>query len=96
MNAEKWVKMRASIYVRHGGKTSRRATIRRLIAVLNDIQRHENGVTTPAVVGKAHVRRYYDRHQHLSESTLRDHFYAIKLLWEWLDRPVPPPKPPET
>lgn len=93
MNAEKWVKMRADTYVRHGGKTSRRATIRRLIAILNDIQQHENGVTTPAVIGKAHIRRYYDRNQHLAETTLRDHYYAINLLWSWLGRAKPAPSP---
>lgn len=93
MSAEKWVKMRADMYVRHGGKTSRRATVRRLIAVLRDIQRHEQGVNTPAVVGRAHIHRYYARHQHLAPSTMRDHYYAIRLLWDWLERPGQPPKP---
>lgn len=93
MSAEKWVKMRADMYVRHGGKTSRRATVRRLIAVLRDIQQHEQGISTPAVVGRAHIHRYYKRHSHLAESTKRDHYYAVKLLWGLLDRTGNPPKP---
>lgn len=93
MSAEKWVKMRADMYVRHGGKTSRRATVRRLIAVLRDIQRHEQGVNTPAVVGRAHIHRYYERHSHLAESTKRDHYYAVQFLWRLLDRTGNPPKP---
>ena len=93
MVAEKWVKMRVDRYLRHGGKTSRRATVRRLIAVLRDIQQHEKGVSTPAVIGRAHIHRYYERHRHLAESTMRDHYYAICLLWGLLDRTGNPPKP---
>lgn len=92
MSAEIWVKVRADKFLRHGGKTSRRATIRRLIAILNDIQRHER-VNSPEVVGRAHVHRYYERHSHLAVSTQRDHYYAVKLLWQWLERTGQPPKP---
>lgn len=93
MNPEQWVKARADQHLRHGGKTSRRATIRRLINILQDIQQHEPGVNSPAVVGRGHVHRYYARHQHLAATTMRDHYYALALLWRWLDRPEPPPRP---
>ena len=88
-----WVKDRADKFLRHGGKTSRRATIRRLTAIIQDIQQHEPGVRKPEWVGRAHVHRYYERHSHLAVSTQRDHYYAVKLLWQWLKRTGQPPKP---
>lgn len=93
MNATTWVKRQADTYLRHGGKTSRRATVRRLIAVIKDIQRHDPGARRPEQIGRAHIHRYYERHDHLAVSTLRDHYYAVRLLWEWQDRPGKPPKP---
>ena len=89
---EKWVKERAHVYVRHGGKTARRAMVKRLIAALEDIAAHEKGVKSPEQVGRAHIHRYYARHQHLSPTTLRDHFYAFRLLWLLLERAGEPPK----
>lgn len=90
---EKWVRERAHVYVRHGGKTARRAMVKRLIAALEDIAANEKGVQFPTQVGRAHIHRYYTRHQHLSGVTLRDHFYAFRLLWELLGRAGEPPRP---
>ncbi len=90
---EKWVKERSHVYVRHGGKTARRAMVKRLIAALADIEANEKGVKSPSQVGRAHIHRYYTRHQNLSQITLRDHFYAFRLLWELLERPGEPPRP---
>ena len=39
---EQWVRERVDTYLRHGGKTSRRAMVKRLIAILLDIR----GVTS--------------------------------------------------
>lgn len=93
---EKWVKERSHVYVRHGGKTARRAMVKRLIAALADIEANEKGVKSPSQVGRAHIHRYYIRQQRLSMTTLRDHFYAFRLLWGLLDRPGEPPRPPKT
>ena len=48
---ETWIRARVDVYLRHGGKTSRRATVSRLIAVLEDIRQHEQGVRLPPQVG---------------------------------------------
>ncbi|WP_206192788.1 hypothetical protein, partial [Vibrio cholerae] len=53
---------------------------KRLIAALNDIAANEKGVNAPSQIGRAHIHRYYTRHQGLSSTTLRDHFYAFRLL----------------
>ncbi len=91
---EKWVRERVDVFVRHGGKTSRRATVGRLIAILDDIQQHEQGVRQPPQVGRAHLHRYWVRKHRLAERTLADHWYAMRLLWQLLERSGEPPKPP--
>ena len=91
---ETWIRARVDVYLRHGGKTSRRATVSRLIAVLEDIRQHEQGVRLPPQVGRAHLHRYWARQRHLSERTRQDHWYAVRLLWELLDRAGQPPRPP--
>lgn len=40
---EQWVRERVDTYLRHGGKTSRRAMVKRLIAILLDIRQYEPG-----------------------------------------------------
>lgn len=90
---EKWVRDRAHVYVRHGGKTARRAMVKRLVSALVDIATSEKGVRRPDQVGRAHIHRYYTRHSHLSFRTLQDHFYSFQLLWSWLNRPGEPPRP---
>lgn len=91
---ETWIRARVDVYLRHGGKTSRRATVQRLCTILNDIRQHEQGVRLPPQVGRAHLHRYWARHSHLSERTRQDHWYAVRLLWELLDRAGLPPRPP--
>ena len=53
-----WVTERADIYLRHGGKTSRRAMVQRLITICEEIQSYEAGVKLPPQIGKAHIHRY--------------------------------------
>lgn len=91
---EKWVRDRVDVYLRHGGKTSRRATVARLITILEDIRQHERGVRSPPQIGRAHIHRYWSRQQdQLTHRTLMDHWYATKLLWVLLERTGTPPKP---
>ena len=92
---KKWVIERADIYLRHGGKTSRRAMVQRLITICEEIQSYESGVKLPPQIGKAHIHRYWHRQQRLSPVTLRDHWYALRLLWELLGRSGEPPRPPQ-
>ena len=90
---EHWIKSNTHDYVRKGGKTHRRNVVKCMIEIANDIKRHEHGVKQPSQIGKLHIHRYYERHEHLSHRTLQDHYYAIKHLWELLDRTKLPPKP---
>ena len=91
---EQWLRARVDVYLRHGGKTSRRATVKRLLAILQDIRQHEQGVRLPPQVGRAHLHRYWARQAHLADRTRQDHWYAVCLLWELLERSGEPPKPP--
>ncbi|WP_393936849.1 hypothetical protein [Aeromonas rivipollensis] len=89
---EKWIEQRADQYRRHGGKTSRRRTVARLIAICQDIERHEQGIRQPPQIGRAHLHRYWARHADLAPTTQRDHWYAMRLLWDFLGRTGEPPK----
>ena len=90
---ETWIRARVDVYLRHGGKNSRRATVHRLCTILSDIRQHEQGVRLPPQVGRAHLHRYWARHSHLSERTQQDHWYAMRLLWDLLDRTGQLPHP---
>ena len=91
---EKWIRDRVDVYLRHGGKTSRRATVRRLIGILAVVRQHEAGVRRSPQGGWGHLHRYRARHDHLAAPTLRDRWYALALLWELLGRSGEPPRPP--
>ncbi len=32
-------------------------------------------------LGRKHVKRYWQRREHLADSTKRDHHYAIEYVW---------------
>jgi hypothetical protein len=70
-----------------GGKTSRRRQVDRIQQFLKFCA--TNGVRAPEQIGKRHVHEWFEE-SHLSESTLRDRFYAVSLLWEWMGRGQPP------
>ena len=44
-------------------------------------------------VGKRHVVLYYKSISHLSESTLYNHYCALRALWKLLEKNVEPPRP---
>ncbi len=90
---EYWIRFNTHNYVRKGGKIHRRNVVKLMITIANDIKENERGVRLPTQIGKAHIHRYYERHQHLSKRTLQDHYYAIRHLWELLERPKSPPRP---
>ena len=72
-------------YARRGGKTSRRRTIQRIEAFVAWCG------CRPEQIGRRQVFEYLE--QPMAETTRRDHYYAIRLLWAMLGRPVPPPMP---
>lgn len=88
---EIWVHQRADHYLRHGGKTHRRQTVRVLVSVLTEIRLHDG--CAPGQIGRRQIIGYYRRHAHLSPATLRRHHAAICLLWDFLGRTGEPPRP---
>ncbi|WP_318419702.1 hypothetical protein [Photobacterium leiognathi] len=63
-----------------GGKKHRRENVKRMIRIMNDIAAHE-GINDIRQLGRKHVERYWQRHEHLADSTKRDHHYAIEYVW---------------
>jgi hypothetical protein len=74
-----------NLYARRGGKTSRRRTVRRIEAFVAWCG------CQPEQIGRRHVYAFLE--QPLAQTTRRDYYYAILLLWELLGRPVKPPMP---
>jgi hypothetical protein len=50
-------------------------------------------VIAPGQVGKHHVYEWYESLPGAAESTLRDRYYAVRLLWSLLGRASAPPRP---
>lgn len=87
-NKQSLLNYRLANHMKKGGKTSRKkqvARVRRFIKVCG----------CPAEqIGNKHVKMFYQKKSY-SPTTERDYFYAIKLLWEFLDRHNEPPRPPK-
>ena len=75
------------MHARKGGKTSRRRQVARVRQFLKFCQ--GRGVKGPDQIGNRHVYEWYEECE-LSPATLRDRFYAACLLWELLNRGMPP------
>ena len=88
-----WVRQQADAYLRHGGKANRHRQVQLLINALEDIRCHERGVKSAHQVGKAHIHRYFNRHNHLSVRTLYNHYLAFELCWKLLGRVGKPAYP---
>ena len=69
-----------------GGKTARRRRIKRIEEFV------EWCGCSPYQVGRGHVHRYFQA-KNFAPSTSRDHWYAIRLLWQTMGRSGEPPKP---
>lgn len=70
-----------------GGKASRRRQVMRIEQFLKFFA--GRGIRAPEQTGRRHVFEWYEE-GNLSEATLRDRYYAVKLLWELLGRGDPP------
>ena len=44
-------------------------------------------------IGKKDVYNFFNYYNKLSDTTKRDYYYAIRILWKLLDRPKDPPYP---
>ena len=86
------IRERAHVYVAHGGKQNRRQQVERLVLFVTWAQAEFrlNGLEQ---LGKRHVISYWKAHRDLAPRTAEGYWRAIGLLWVWLDRVEPPPKP---
>lgn len=86
-----WLELehRLRLHERKGGKTSRRRQtdrVRQLIA-----HARAGGARDPSQISRRHVWEWYE--QVSAVSTLRDRFYATRLLWRLLGRGDGAPRP---
>lgn len=88
------IRSKSDVYLRHGGKKSRKARIKRLISACEDIETNEKGIKTLGQIGRRHIYQFYARHNDLSKTTLMDYYYAFVYAWQdILKRSSKPPKP---
>lgn len=73
-------------HARKGGKTARRRQVKRVEEFVSWCG------CDPRQTGRGHVQRYFAA-RGFAPTTERDHWYAIRLLWRVMGRPVDPPKP---
>lgn len=79
-------------YVRKGGKQNRKQQMTRLLIFINWQQQHEQ-ITGLEQLGKRHVILFWKHHRHQQDATAYHYWLAIRILWEWLNKATPPPKP---
>lgn len=79
---------RCYMFLRHGGKKNRRNVVAMInrVCEFSDIHHVEQ-------LGKKQIIAFYKSHKHLSHTTLRNYFYAMKLLYKMLGRKGDPPEP---
>ena len=72
-----WILARVDVFLRHGGKTNRRAMVQRLIKICEEIQSYEAGVKLPRVhlhilgrLGLLH--QHHAQHVHAQAARLVD------------------------
>jgi hypothetical protein len=82
---------RLRFHCRKGGKTSRRRQAGRVRQFL--VFCRAQGVQAPDQVGKRHVYQWYETLPSAAPTTLRDRYYAVRLIWEILGRAGDPPRP---
>lgn len=85
------VQKKVRFYAKKGGKKNRHLQSTRMLAFAQFCE--DLNVETSAQVGKRHIIRYYKTISHLSESTQLQHYYAIRTLFELLDKDSRIPKP---
>lgn len=78
-------------YVSKGGKRNRNQQRKRMLAFVKFAQ--QKGVKSIGQVGRKHVIQYWKDNRNLSETTLYNHWLAIKVLWELSGKVNLPPKP---
>lgn len=78
-------------YVRKGGKDSRQQQRSRMLRFAAHAATY--GAKDMGQVGAQHVIRYWKSNRDLSDATLKEHWRALKTLWQLCEKPDPPPLP---
>lgn len=79
------IRHKLNLYKAKGGKQSRRRTVKRVEEFVSWCK------CSPHQIGKKHVHAFFEK-MNFAPLTERDYWYAIKLLWEILERQGKPPK----
>ncbi|MHA7854529.1 hypothetical protein [Marinobacter shengliensis] len=87
-NSEQSVRLKLANRKKKGGKQSMENQNRKIVKFMRYCKR------PPAQIGKKQVLKFFSDHDY-SLRTEIDYYYAIKALWEVLERPCAPPKPPK-
>lgn len=91
MKLIKQVESLTNEYVRKGGKDNRTQQRNRMLdfaALASSLGAQDMGQ-----VGAMHVVRYWKAHRHLEDSTLKQHWHALKVLWRLSKKTGFPPEP---
>ncbi len=85
------VELLTNEYVRKGGKDNRMQQRSRMLA----FAAHAStlGAREMGQVGATHVIRYWKAHRHLADSTLKQHWHALQVLWALSGKAGDPPPP---
>jgi len=78
-------------YVRKRNNRGRNDT--RARALIFAVYLESIGVKSLGQAGKSHVIRYWKTNNHRSDNTLKNHYYAVKKLWELNGNASKPPVP---
>lgn len=86
-----WLELehRLRLHERKGGKVSRSRQADRVRQLIAFARAH--GARDPSQISRRHVYEWYE--QVTASSTLRDRFYAARLLWQLLGRGDGVPRP---
>lgn len=79
------------LHAARGGPQSRRRQVMRARQWLAWCRAH--GVRQPDQIGRRHVWEWYRADGPLSAATMRDRYYAVRLVWRLLGRGERPPQP---
>ncbi|WP_269902245.1 hypothetical protein [Paenalcaligenes faecalis] len=85
------VQKKVRFYAKKGGKKNRHMQSNRMLAFADFCE--QEGVQSAQEVGKRHVIRYYKTLSELSDSTKLQHYYALRSLFELLEKDPCIPKP---
>lgn len=85
------VQKKVRFYAKKGGKKNRDLQSKRMLAFAEFCE--QEGVQNAQEVGKRHVVRYYKILSELSDSTKLQHYYALRSLFDLLEKDSHIPKP---